>query len=94
MVKAKAKFLMTIIILFRFVIGTEIALARISTPLTQEFKFYSKSPRKLALNFHFKFQIQKSKKQAKQARRTLLISLKAAIPSKFDHFYPTFYQID
>ena len=27
-------------VLFRFVIGTEIALARISTPLAQEFKFY------------------------------------------------------
>ena len=53
MVKAKAKFLMTIFILVRFVIGTEIALARISPPLTQEFKFYSKSPRKLALKFPF-----------------------------------------
>ena len=66
MVKAKAKFLMTIFILVRFVIGTEIALARISTPLTQEFKFYSKSPRKLALNFHFKFQF-RNRKSASEA---------------------------
>ena len=53
MVKARGKILMTIIIIFRFVIGTEIALARISTPLAQEFKFYSKSPIKVASKFPF-----------------------------------------
>ena len=66
---------MTIIIIFRFVIGTEIALASISTPLTIEFKFCKKVTKKLALNFHFKFKIQKSKKQAKQARKTLFDTL-------------------
>ena len=62
---------MTINILFRFVIGTEIALARISTPLAQEFKFYSKSPIKVASKFPFQnFNIEIENQQAKQARRT------------------------
>ena len=69
MVKAKAKFLMTIIILVRFVIGTEIALARISTPLTQEFKFYSKSPRKLALKFPFQISNSEIEKASKASEK-------------------------
>ena len=56
---------MTIIIIFRFVIGTEIALASISTPLTIEFKFCKKVTKKLALNFHFKIQSSEIEKASK-----------------------------